>query len=128
MNRIARKYCACVSRVLPCSGKMKRKIMGEIRMSIQEYMNEHPDAAYTDMETKFGTPQQIVSAYLDEADHLRLAGELKLKNRVMKAVLAALTVSVLLIAVTLGLIIEDDYSSENGYIETQFGDTEILED
>ena len=95
---------------------MKRKILTEIDMSIRVYLEENPSAGYTEIEGKFGTPQQITSAYLDEMDHQLLAKGLILKNRIVKIVATALITALLMFGITLGIVIMEDYHTDHGYI------------
>ena len=86
-------------------------------MSIRVYLEENPSAGYTEIEEKFGTPQQITAAYLDEIDHRVLAKELLLKNRIVKIVAAALITALLMFGITLGIVVYEDYDSDHGYIK-----------
>ena len=108
MSKHLKRYCRAVRRDLPCSGKLKQKILTEISMSVRTYLEENPSASYTEIENKFGTPQQITSAYLDEMDHQVLAKELKLKSKIVKIVATALIASLLMFAATLITVIHDD--------------------
>lgn len=128
MSTVIKKYCREVSRALPCSRDLKRKITDQITQSIQEFLNENPNAAYADIEAEFGSPMQIASAYLDEVDHEKLTSELKLKQRVVRIFAIAMTIALLMFAVMLAIVVQDDYSSDNGFVETQLGDTIIIED
>ena len=126
MSKHLKRYCRAVRRNLPCSGKLKQKILTEIGMSVRTYLEENPSANYTEIENKFGTPQQITSAYLDEMDHQVLARELKIKNRIVKIVAAALITALLMFGITLGIVVYEDYDTDHGYIVVTVGDTIIL--
>ena len=126
MSNHLKKYCRAVRRNLPCSGKLKQKIVAEIDMSIRAYMEENPTADYAEIERRFGSPRQITSAYLDEMDHQVLARELKIKNRIVKIVAAALIAALLMFGITLGIVVYEDYDTDHGYIVVTMGDTIIL--
>lgn len=116
MSKHLKRYCRAVRRNLPCSGKLKKKILSEIGMSVCAYLEENPSADSTEIENKFGTPHQITSAYLDEMDHQVLAKELILKSRIVKIVATALITALLMFGITLGIVIMEDYHTDHGYI------------
>lgn len=108
MNRHLMKYLFAMRRNLPCSGKLKKKILTEIGMSVRTYLEENPAANYGEIEKRFGSPRQITCAYLDEMDHRLLEKELKLKNRVVKLIAAALLAALVMFGATLITVIHDD--------------------
>ena len=128
MNSIIKKYCRAIKRALPCSRGMKAKITEQIAESVEQFLATNPNATYADVEAAFGTPLQIATAYLEEADSVKLSHELKLKNRIVRIFSVVMLIALLLFAVTLAIVIHADYSSDNGYITTEFGNTSIIED
>ena len=50
-------YYRSIRATLPCPWRLKRKILGEIKGSINSYLSEHPDAQLVDIEQQFGTPE-----------------------------------------------------------------------
>lgn len=86
VNRNARRYLRQVRGWLPCAGKMKRQIMEEIRSSVSHYLEEEPNADYQAIVARFGSPQQIASAYVDEQDTAEILRQLRIKRRIFAAV------------------------------------------
>ena len=86
VNRNARRYLRQVRGWLPCAGKMKRQIMGEIRSSVSHYLEEESNADYQAIVARFGSPQQIASAYVDEQDTAVLLNNLRIKRRIVAVV------------------------------------------
>lgn len=86
INRNARRYLRQVRTWLPCGGTMKRQIMEKIRSSISRFLEEEPSADYDSIVFRFGTPQQIASAYVDEQDTEVLLRKLRIKRRIVAAV------------------------------------------
>lgn len=56
-----KKLIAAISRwkSTPCIVGRKKKIMGELQSGIQEYLEEHADAAFEDVQNHFGEPGMI---------------------------------------------------------------------
>ena len=116
INRNARRYLRQVRTWLPCSGTMKRQIMEKIRSSISRFLEEEPSADYDSIVSRFGTPQQIASAYVDEQDTEVLLRKLRIKRRIVAAVCCtaaacvAIWLSVALAAYVQSQIDQDGYA------------------
>ena len=62
-ERAARRYYRKVRSWLP-GGKMRRYVMTQIRETVQEFAQEHPDADVAAIQAQLGTPQEIAAAYV----------------------------------------------------------------
>lgn len=102
LNRPARRYLRRTGSWLPCAGSMKRKMLGEIRKTLLEFLAENPDADDGAILTRFGSPQQIAAAYIDEAETGELIRKLRIRRRVVSIVCAA---AIACVAVWAGLIV-----------------------
>ena len=97
---------------------MKRQIMEKIRSSISRFLEEEPSADYDSIVSRFGTPQQIASAYVDEQDTEVLLRKLRIKRRIVAAVcctaaaFVAIWLSVALAAYVNFSICENGYAVE----------------
>lgn len=90
------RYLRQVRSWLPCSCKAKRKIIGEIKSNIDDFMTNNPDAQYTNLVARFGTPQEIAASYVNEMDMGELLEGLKIRKRIMKTIMIAAVIAVLL--------------------------------
>ena len=66
-ERAARRYCRKVRSWLP-GGKMRRYVMTQIRETVQEFVQEHPDADVAAIQAQLGTPQEIAAAYVENME------------------------------------------------------------
>ena len=115
VNRNARRYLRQVRGWLPCAGKMKRQIMEEIRSSVSHYLEEEPNADYQAIVARFGSPQQIASAYVDEQDTAVLLNNLRIKRRIV-AVVCCTAAACVAIWLSVALAAYVNFSiCENGY-------------
>lgn len=116
-NRAARRYLREVRSWLPCSGKSKKKILGEISGRVREYLSQYPEAGYGEIEAQFGTPQRIAASYVDEMETPELLRQLRIRGKVVKIIGAVALAVMLLWAGTVSLALADSYNSAHGYIE-----------
>ena len=115
INRNARRYLRQVRTGLPCGGTMKRQIMEKIRSSISRFLEEEPSADYESIVSRFGTPQQIASAYVDEQDTEVLLRKLRIKRRIVAAVCCTAAACVVIwLSVALAAYVNFSIA-ENGY-------------
>ena len=115
MNDLKRYYRQVAS-WLPCGGKTKREMMARIRATVDAYIAEHPTADLAAIQARFGTPQQIAAAFVDEMGTEELLNKLRIRRRIIKIIflcvaifLAIWAIAVLTLLIT-GLIDELGYS------------------
>lgn len=84
-----KSYYREISAWLPCGGRLKRDIMGRIRANVDAYLEENPDANMEAIENRFGTPKEIAAAYVSDLDAGELLAALRVRRRIVAAVLAA---------------------------------------
>lgn len=112
-NKLLKRYYQNIRRWLPCSGKIKKSIIQRIDSTIQDRLALNPTCNLSDIEQWFGTPQQIAATYIDEMDMQDLLRSLRIRKRVLKIILIAVTVmvSVYIAAITAAFINELDNAS-----------------
>ena len=94
-------YYRQVATWLPCGGRLKKQLMERITATVDGYLAEHPEADFAALQARFGTPQQIASAFVDEMETDELLNALRTRRRIVKIVLicAATAVAIWAIAV-----------------------------
>ena len=117
-NTSLKKYYSQINKELICPYKEKRKILSDLKANIRRYLEEHPDASFDVIQEHFGTPQQIVEAYIAEIDMPELVRQLNVKNRIVSAVCIALGFCVLLWLGSVIIAIIDSHLSANLIIES----------
>lgn len=73
-NWYIKKYVCAVSSFLPCSGKTKKPWLDAIRAQAEDYIAQGGDPAA--LAERFGTPQQVAAAYVDEMPTAELLAQL----------------------------------------------------
>lgn len=64
--------------------------------SVQDYVIENPYVNYKLLQRRFGTPGQIAESYIQEMDNAEVLSEMRSREKILKAVLAALSLIVLI--------------------------------
>ncbi len=120
-ERAARRYYRKVQSWLP-GGKMRRYVMTQIRETVQEFVQEHPDADVAAIQAQLGTPQEIAAAYVENMETAAVLKGLRIRRRVLFAVCA--TMLAILISWTVLVTVEtarareaDERSHVEIYIE-----------
>lgn len=88
-ERAARRYYRKVRSWLP-GGKMRRYVMTQIRETVQEFVQEHPDADVAAIQAQLGTPQEIAAAYVENTETAAVLKGLRIRRRVLFAVCATM--------------------------------------
>ena len=92
----AKRYICSVSDTLSCSGKTKRRIVSQIRDSVEDYLLQNPDADFDMIQTHFGTPQEIAASYVNEQDASLLLKKMSIKKKVLVIVAGVMAVVLLI--------------------------------
>lgn len=70
--------------------------MERINACVLDYVTEHPNADYGHIKARFGSPEQITTAYVIEKEPGELLKELKVKKRILGVILGAAVIAVTL--------------------------------
>lgn len=108
-------YLFQVRRYLPCSGKTKNQIMAQIRNNVSAYAAENPSVSHASLIERFGSPRQIASMYIDERETSEILNALRIKQKILGAVIAAAAVMVTLWCGVMAYEIYYNANIANGY-------------
>lgn len=95
-NAASRRYLRAVRRLLPGSRGMKNAIMARISSSVDDYLEQVPDAGVDQIADRFGDPRSVAVACLDNVDTAELLKDLHVRRRIVTAVMAVLAVILVL--------------------------------
>ena len=119
MKNDIRRYCRRIRSWLPCPGKLKNMILGDIRENVQAFAEENSDADMAALYAHFGAPQQIAASYVADLDMPRLLRDLRLRKRIFTAVMvlvsAALITALLMWGWGIRQSILETRNESNGY-------------
>ena len=118
----ARRYLNSIKREIPNIGRSKSKIVNIIREMVAEYLSENPDASYLQIENKFGTPAQIVSTYLAEAETSEIKKALNFKKQILIVMLIFTTLTFAAWVGVVSSALVRYYTNHNGFVIEQITD------
>ena len=111
-----RRYYRSIRDWLPCKGQQKRRILAEIRSSVASYLENHPEADFSQLEAHFGTPQQIASGYVEDLNTEETLRALRIRRKVFTVIAAGVLAALLIWGGAVAWAIIDENISDNGYL------------
>lgn len=112
-NADFRRYCREVRCWLPCTWRAKRNILEKI----ESVVSANEEVSYGQIVERYGTPQQIASAYVDEMGSIELLDILRIKRKIVRAVAVSCIVALVMWVGCIASALANDYVADNGYIE-----------
>lgn len=95
-NSAAKRYLRELRNSLPCGRKERKRVLEGIRQSIEnKEATDGPDT-YEALVSRYGSPDEIASAYFSEKSTGELIRELRIGNRVLAILLSAVVIALLL--------------------------------
>lgn len=94
-NSAAKRYLRELCKSLPCGRKERKRVLEGIRQSIENEQADGPET-YEDLVSRYGSPDEIASAYFSEKSTGELIRELRIGNRVLAILLAAVVAALLI--------------------------------
>ena len=95
-NSAAKRYLRELRKSLPCGRKERKRVLEGIRQSMENNgATDGPDT-YEALVSRYGSPDEIASAYFSEKSTGELIRELRIGNRVLAILLSAVVIALLL--------------------------------
>lgn len=101
-NKALKRYLRRVKKNLPCSGKEKGKIVGDLKNNITDYLLACPDATLQDIEEHFGSPESIALSCVEQTEVNTIIKKIRIRKTVLHIVAATAALIVLLWAGVVG--------------------------
>lgn len=121
-EKALRAYCRAVKSWLPCDRKQKRRILEKIRLDVAGYLEENPDADIAAIQARFGTPQAIASAYVDDLDTAQLLHSLRIRKRIVSIIATTMAAILLTWALAVSWAVFDAKKNTNAVITVTITD------
>lgn len=90
MNKPARAYLRAVRRALRCPGRQGKQLLRQLSEDIEEYCEEHPDATEGELCRRFGTPEDVAAAFVEDLGGSIAVNVQRRRNRIVTAVIVVL--------------------------------------
>jgi len=112
-----RRYYREIRSFLPCLRRDKKRILSEIRNSIAQYREEHPDADFGQIEAHFGKPQAIAAACVDGMNTCALLNTLRVRRRILLSFVIGIIIALAMWAIAVTTALLEHFTSINGFTE-----------
>ena len=116
LDKQLREYYHSVWVGLSYPGKMKKKLLERLKEQVANYLEENPDADLEMIQNRFGTPQQIAAAALEELPTPEVLQKLRIRKKLITIVGIAVLVAVLLWLGAVIVAMIHHFIAANGYI------------
>lgn len=101
---------------LPGTWERKKLILCRLAERVRDFATDHPNDTYADITARFGTPQQIAEASLENMETAELVQELKVRRKFIRiTAIAALTVILFWVG-AVSVAHAEGRANRNGYI------------
>lgn len=87
--------------------------------SVRDYVTDRPGVDYRAICGRFGTPEQVVSTYLEELETPELMEKLRVRKKIVTILAVAVFSVVLLWAWVVGIALAEHRESVGGHFEEQ---------
>lgn len=122
VNFTVERYLYQVRKKLPISRKEKKRITEALKRNVMEYVGENPSADYAALIKRFGTPQSISGAYVENLESDVLLKDLRNKRKVLRVVSVVAAAIVVVWMAVAGAALLDSYEQSGGYSKTYIVD------
>ena len=121
------RYLWEIFKEIPCNWKQKKRILLQVKKTVWDYVSDHPDAAYEDILDRFGTPRQIVTAYVEDMEVPELVDKLRFSGKIVRITAITATVAVLLWLGVVSIALIRNKVSADGQIDVSVTVEERIE-
>lgn len=90
------RYLWAIFPEIPGSWKQRKQILSRVAASVRDFASENPNGGYDDIVARFGTPRQIIAAYVNEMETPEIVEQLRVRKKIVTITsVVALTVILL---------------------------------
>lgn len=117
LNKELNAYYRDISRSLLCSGSEKKKLLDQIKSSVENYLVENPDATIESIIEKIGSPEEISDGYYSNMDGAIVANRMRIGRKILLSVTLAVASALMVYIIAIVLVTIADINSIQGYFE-----------
>lgn len=116
-NKAVRQYCRAIGRQIAVPRREKRRMLDQIRQMCRSYLEEYPHGDCDALAARFGAPEQIAAAFLEEMEPAAVLDGFRLRRRVLGITAAALAAVVLVWMLAVGGALVNEVRHADGYYD-----------
>lgn len=99
MNNSAARYKSKLKRKLQCNRGTKAKLLDEFSHLLDGFLDENPDAAYTDLSNAFGPPEEMAKTLMEQVSEQEIC-TYKMHQALLHIVAVVLAIVLIFITIT----------------------------
>lgn len=99
MNNKVARYKSKLKRKLQCNRGTKAKLLEEFSPLMDGFLDENPDATYTDLSNAFGPPEEMAKILMDKVDEQEKRAY-KLRQLLLRIAAAVLAIVLVIVTIT----------------------------
>ena len=80
-------YFHKINKLMVCKGSRKKKLIEELKASIEDFLDDHPEASIHDIVGRFGTPEDIAIDYISSVEGSEFGNDLNSARFIKRAAL-----------------------------------------
>ena len=115
VNFGAMRYLLHIRNTLPCSFQVKGKIMKRISDDVHDYLAVVPDANYDELLNRFGAPDGIAVAYVEDLESQEMLSVLRTRRSILKICKILAAIIVVVWVMVAGIALLDSFQQSGGY-------------
>ena len=118
-NLTLRRYYRNIRNYLPCTGHLKKQILAEIQTNVNDYLENNSEADIQQIVSRFGSPQNIAAAYVNDMNTEELLQALYIRKRIVTAIICCIMAVLLIWGTAISVAHQSVLARETIYIETE---------
>lgn len=99
-----RNYCKHIEKSILASSKEKKEMLRGLQSGIEEYIEQHPDTTFEDIQFRFGEPTEVATKYLSDVTPKDMKQYARRKKIILCLIVGLVIVVGIFIAVYFGLV------------------------
>ncbi len=112
-------YLHKIKNLFPILGKQERQYLKGFENTVQYYADDHSILSIQDLIREFGTPQEVVDSYINQADSNYLSKKMKKNTFIKRIVLIVVSCLLMFIGFYAVLVYKDFQITKNEHIEKE---------
>lgn len=116
LDAALKRYYRSIRMDLPCSYKMKKRVMQQIQDSVNLFLEHNPGADFETVQSHFGEPQTIALSYIEDQDAPELLRKVRIKKKVLTIIACAMVATLLIWASAVMWAMLDTSDRNDGHV------------
>ena len=122
LSKELKKYYHEISKLLYCSNKEKKNIIGSIKSSVECYLYENPDSNIDDIIKKFGSAKDVADEYYNNESTEEISAKMKNSSKIFMCIVIGIIVALVLYVIVIISALIDNMNSVDNYSVTYITD------